>query len=287
MRKAVFFALIAVMLPSYAVAKKTTYIVTNHRFNYVKLVELSAKDVSKLGGITQPKDIDEAKMRAVLKTVKMSRRHLFSKEIDSQEVFDDSSINYLAPALSKAFRDAKDNEKVVFSYLMKNPFFIIRNDRLNLGSAWIHDNELNIKFDKLYAKVTGNTDARGNEAKAVANSRGVRIDLEYGPGQQAGDKDPEVLIVDLNHDFETEAAAIASAEQTEKEEKANKKKSKKEVAKAEQTAPAASPAATPAQTATQGDDVKARLEKLEQLKNDKLITNKEYQEKKKEILKDL
>lgn len=283
MRKAVFFALIAVMLPSYAIAKKTTYIVTNHRFNYVKLVELSAKDVSKLGGITQPKDIDEAKMRAVLKTVKMSRRHLFSKEIDSQEVFDDSSINYLAPALSKAFRDAKDNEKVVFSYLMKNPFFIIRNDRLNLGSAWIHDNELNIKFDKLYAKVTGNTDARGNEAKAVANSRGVRIDLEYGPGQAAGEKDPEVLVVDLNHDFEPDAAAIASAEQAEKDAK-SKKKSKKEVAKAEA---AASAAAAPAATTAQGDDVKGRLEKLEQLKNDKLITNKEYQEKKKEILKDL
>jgi hypothetical protein len=284
MKKVLMLVLIAGLVPSFAAAKKTTYIVTNHRFNYVKLVEVNKKEISQLG-ITQPRELDEARMRAIFSTIKMSRRHVLNKEVDTQEVFNESSINYLSPAFVKAFREAKDNEKVIFSYLMKNPIFILRDDRLNLGAAWIHNDELHIKFDKLYAKVTGDTDAKGSEAKAIARSRGLRIDLEFAPGQQMGEKDTEELVVDLNHNFEGDAAAVAAAkpEETQKETK-SKKKGKKDVAKADeaQAADAAAAGAT-----AQADDVKTRLEKLDQLKKDKLITNKEYQEKKKEILKDL
>lgn len=285
MKKVMLAVLVLALLPAAAIAKKTTYIVTDHRFNYVKLVEVSKKEISELG-ITHPRELDEARMRAILSTIKMSRRHVLNKEVDTQEVFNESSINYLAPAFVKAFREAKDNEKVIFSYLMKNPFFILRNDRLNLGSAWIHDDQLHIKFSKLYAKVTGDTDAKGTEAKAIARSRGLRIDLQFEPGQEMGEKDPEELVVDLNHNFEGDAAAIAAAkpEETQKETK-SKKKGKKDVAKADEAQAADAAAATAAPVPA--DDVKARLEKLDQLKKDKLITNKEYQEKKKEILKDL
>ena len=282
MRKVVVLVLIAALWSSIAVAKKTTYIVTDHRFNYVKLVEVNAKEAGELG-ITQPRDIDDARMRAMLASIKMSRRHVISKEVDTQEAFDERSINYLAPALAKAFRQGSSNEVVVFSFLMKNPHFILRDDRLNLGRAWIHDNELHVKFDKLYAKLTGDTDAKGNEAKAIARARGLRTDLEFGPGQQAGEKNPEELVIDLNHDFVSDATAIAAKApaETEKETK-SKKKGKKDIAKAEDQAATAAPAAT-----APADDVKGRLEALEQLKKDKLITEKEYKEKKKEILKDL
>ncbi len=283
MKKVMLLALIASLLPVSAMAKKTTYIVTNHRFNYVKLVEVKQKEADERG-ITQPKEFTEAQIRAVLSSVKMSRRHLMSKEVDTQEAFNESSINFLAPALVKAFREAKSTDEVVFSFLMKEPFFILRNDRLNLGRTWIHDNEMHITFDKLYAKVTGDVDARGHEAKAVTNSRGIRIELELQPGQTMDVKNSEELVVDLGHDFEADVAVADAAKAAEPQKEKKSKKSKKEVAKAEAEAEQAAAAAVPAQ-GTQ--DVKTRLENLEQLKKDKLITDREYKEKKKEILKDL
>ncbi len=285
MRKIIVFALVASFLPVCAFAKKTTYIVTNHRFNYVKVVEVKGK-VAAERNMTQPREFDEGTMRAVLQSIKLSRRHFASKEIDTQDAFNESSINYLAPALVRAFSEATSNDEIVFSYLMKEPIFILRNDRINIGTMWLHDNELHVKFSKLYAKVTGDTDSRGHEAKAIANSRGLRIDLELQPGQTMDVKDANELVVDLGHNFVSDVAAAEAAKPKEPEKK-SKKKSKKEVAKAEEEAAVGSAAAGAAAAPQGGTDVKTRLESLEQLKKDKLITDKEYKEKKKEILKDL
>lgn len=284
MKKAILFALIVSLLPVSAIAKKTKYITSNHRFNYVKLVELKPREAD-ARAMTQPMELDEGQMRAILESIKLSRRHVLSKEVDSQDAFNESSINFLAPALVKAFREATSSDEVVFSFLMKEPFFILRNDRLNLGTAWIRENEMHIKFSKLYAKVTGDTDARGHEAKAIANSRGLGIDLELQPGQTMDVTDPEELVVDLGHNFSTDVAAAEAAKAAEPQKEKKSKKGKKEVAKAEEPAQAATEAEQA--SADKSVDVQQRLERLEQLKKDKLITNKEYKEKKKEILKDL
>lgn len=282
MRKIVFVVVIAAFLPMSAFAKKTTYITTNHRLNYVKLVEVK-QSVAEKRGMTHPKEIDEGKIGDILKSIKLSRRHLWSKEVDTQDAFNESSINYLTPAFARAFREAAPTEEVVFSFLMKEPLIVIRNDRINLGRAWVHDNELNIKFDKLYAKVTGNLDARGNEAKAVANARGLRIDLDLQAGQQMAVNDPEVLVVDLGHDYAADIAAAAATQTPEETKETKSKKKKKEVAKAEEAVAAAAGTAE----ADKSDDMKLRLERLDHLRKEGLITGKEYKEKKKEILKDL
>lgn len=289
MKKVMLIVLVAALLPVSAIAKKTTYIVTNHRFNYVKLVEVKSREASERG-MTQPKEIDGEQMRAILESIKLSRRHLLNKDVDTQDAFNDSSVNFLAPALVKAFRAATPDDEVVFSFLMKEPIFIMRNDRLNLGTAWIRDNELHIKFEKLYAKLEGDTDARGNEGKEIANARGLRIDLDLQPGQTMDVKDPDELVVDLGHNFSTDVAAAdaekAKAEQAEKDKAA--KKGKRQMAKTQEPAEAAPAAAAPATTSvSKVADVQQRLQTLDQLKKDNLITDKEYQEKKKEILKDL
>lgn len=280
MKKLIFFALVLALLPASALAKKTTYIVTNHRLNYVKLVEVK-QSVAEKRGMSHPAEVTEAQMRDMLKSIKLSRGHLWSKEVDTQDTFSESSINFLAPAFVRAFREATPTDEVVFSYLIKDPFFIIRNDRLNLGKAWIHDNQLYIDFQKLYAKVTGNLDARGGEAKAVASARGLRIDLDLQPGQQMDVDDPKILVVDIGHNFAGDAAAVTAAAPEETKETKGKKKSKKEVAKAEDAA------AAPAAATDKPDDAQLRLERLDHLRKDGLISEKEYKEKKKEILKDL
>lgn len=294
---------VAILLPALAHARKTTYIATNHRFNYVKLKEVKPK-VAIERTMTQPVMLDEEGIREALKSVKLSRSFVIKKEVDDQVVFNDASIDFLAPNLAKAFAQASDREEVVFAYLMKNPFFILRNDRLNLGTMWVSGNELHINFQKLYAKVTGDTDKRGNEGKAIANSRGLRINLELMPGQQMSIEDPREIVLDMHYNYAEIPDAVKPLQATTKTMAGETvpipgvgTAADVQAADAGAVASNSTPATkgTAATTTTTGaaattngsGTVKTRLSTIEQLKKDGVITNQEYKEKRKEILKDL
>ncbi len=302
------FAVIALALfvcwPTVARAAKTTYIATNHRFNYVKLKEVKSS-VAVERDMTHPKDIDSLGLKEALKSVKLSRSYIIKKEVDTQRVFDDASIDFLAPNLAKAFSQANEREEVIFSYLMKNPLFILRNDRLNLGKMWISGNELHIRFTKLYAKVTGDIDKRGNEAKAIARARGLRIRLELGPGQQLAINDPEELVLNLSYNYaetpdrakplptttRTMGGKIVPVPGVGTTADAKAATAAEGGAMASNSAPVttgtAATTTTMATTAGTINSVKYRLQSLEELKKEGIITDKEYKRKRLEILNDL
>jgi len=250
-------------VPALVQARKTTYIVTNKRLNYVKLVEVKPA-VAEERNMSHPVEISETKMREILTNLKLNREHLIGDDIDTKDIFNDKAINYLAPALSRAFREAQANEEVQFSYVVKNPKFILRNDRLTMVTAWVSGDEMYLDFEKLYAKLTGDTDKRGGESKIVNRSRGLRVSLELGPGQQMAAVGSNVLVVDLQHSYTPVA--------TSKDDKTSTK------------TVATSPTAV---SSMPEDDVTQRLERLDTLHKRGLISNKEYKEKKAEILKDL
>lgn len=259
----VVFVLLGV-LPAISFAAKTTYITTNHRFNYVKLHEISDKEAA-LRGQTHPVTLDEIGVRAALMSINLSRDYLIKKDVDTQQVFDETAANYLAPALVQAFKQAKPNEEVEFSYLSKNPIFIMRNDRLNMCTTWVHDNELHVRFDRLYAKITGDIDKRGNEGKAISRSQSLRVKLDLGEGQTLGVSDPDEIILNLSYNY------------------VKKPEPKPEI----KEGVTMSGDKIPLPTTSTPRTAKERLKDLEQLKKDGLINKTEYEEKKKEILKEL
>jgi hypothetical protein len=189
-------------------------------------------------------------------------------------------------------------EKLVISYLSKDPIFILRNDRLNIADCWISGNELHVDFKKLFAKITGDIDKRGNETKAASRAKGLRVRLELGPGQKMAMSNPEEIILDLDYNYvvvpETKQAPKKGVTMTGEEvplvwtadnattdepevkpmSAAEKKTKKKEIK---------SPVEPTPPTAT----IKERLEKLDELKKAGLINKQEYTEKKAEILRDL
>ena len=212
--------------------------------------------------------------------MELSRRYVVSKEVDTQNVFEEDAVSFLAPTLVQAFAQAKANEEIVFSYLSKNPSFIIRNDRLTVASAWIEDDNLHLEFRKLYAKVVGDTDKRGNERRATNRSRGLRVSLELGEFQTMDLKRTDTLVVDLkamqNAPLETTVATTTEPEPKKKKQKRSwfrKKKSEPvQVSKASVSA---------------NNSIKTRLKPLEELKTDGLITQQEYDAKRKQILNQL
>ena len=316
MKKILGIAIALVLVAGTAWAAKTTYIVNNGRMNWVKFKEISASKAAALN-MSHPATLSEEGIRAALASINLSRTYVIKKEVDEQRVFDDRTIDYLAPALVRAFAEANSNEIIVFSYLSKNPIFILRNDRLNICDAWVSNGELHIRFQKLYAKIDGDTDKRGNEARIVSQARGLRVKLELGPGQKLGVDDTDEIVLGLDTNYvkapvpekkvtegvtltgkkiplagvpETEVATTTAAD-----EKAAKKKAAKE-AKAQEALAAQTPSATaapaapvtmvPAPSAT-ARSPKERLQQLDQLKKEGLINQKEYDAKKQEILNQL
>jgi hypothetical protein len=211
-------------------------------------------------------------MREILSNLRLSKGHLLSDKVDSREIYDEKAINFLAPALSRAFRDAKPNEEVQFSYVVKNPYFILRNDRLTMVDAWVSGNDLYLEFRKLFAKLTGDTDKRGYTSKTVSRARGLRVSLELGPGQTMAAVGSKTMIVNLAQDYSMPKPTPTAGEAAVKQVASN------DVTTTTSAAPTAAPAA---------DDTTRRLEKLDMLRKRGLISNKEYKQKKSEILKDL
>lgn len=298
--KRILFGILAIcFLVTTAYAAKTTYVATNKRFNYVKLKQVRGS-VTEERAMTHPKKLNVEGLKAALASIKLSRNYIIKKEVDSQQVFDDRSLEFLAPNMVKAFEDATPMEEVVISYLSKDPIFILRNDRLNIADCWIHGEELHVDFKKLFAKVTGDVDKRGNERRAASRAKGLRVKLELGPGQKMAMSNPDEVVLDLNYNYvkapelkkaptkgvtmsgeEVPMAGVAAdastSDEAEAQQMAAEGKAKAEI-KAVEDATAGSSAASSA---------KARLKQLDELKKEGLINSKEYSEKRKKILDSL
>lgn len=263
--KKILLTLVACLIAFNAFAK-SEYIYTDHRFNFVKMEDMSAKEAAKKAP-THPYTISEEQMRVILKDLKLSRGFIIKKDVEDQDVFNERGINFLALKLSDAFSRATDKQKIVFSYLSKEPLLILRNDRITIGSMWMKGDKMYVTFEKLMAKLLGDTDKKGDFAKIIGRAKGLRIELELDACQSYGDTKEEIVI--------DTACALGNKTPEAVEEPAKIEKAKKE----EKVAPPPAPVA-PMTT-------RERLKELQQLKDDGLITESEFNRKKRDILKGL
>lgn len=240
-----------------AFATKTTYITTDRKFNFVKRVELKEKELKKRGTADQPHTFVPMELKNMLSGVAVSHQLVLSKEADSEEVFDSVGLDFLVPNLVEAFKQAGPNEEIIFSFIARKSKTLFQDNRLTLASTWVKDGFLHLAFRKLLAKIdTTNYDKLGDVSTAMNRAKGIRIALELKPGQEFG-KSTDELMVKIGG-----TALMMKKEETTKKE------------------------AKPVPVLV-NSDVEARLKKLQELKDQNLISKKEFEGKKKEILKDL
>lgn len=288
MRLYVFVALV-LLLPATCLAG-ARYIYTNHRLDYVKIDSIGKKELAEKAP-TQPATLSVEKVRDVLASIKLNRKLMFKKEVATQDVFNEKAVNFLAPRLVEAFQQATAEEEVIFSYLLKDPDFVFRDDKFTVAKAWMKDNEMHVEFLKLYAKLEGDYDKRGNFNKVVNRAKGIRIELEAGPGQMLGASNPHELVIDMNH------VAVAQTTPAAQPATVTKKGKGSVVSPAAQYPPAPPPGtSSPTQSSTGSPgsvalvpqaDMQQRLRELSKLRRAKLITDEEYQAKRSEILQNL
>lgn len=232
---------------------------TNNRMDFVKL-ETMKKGEAEDRGAQHPVVIPVDQMKNYLTAILVSEKDLLKKSPEILQVFNEKATDFLAPILVKAFSKAKPDQMVVFSWLTKDPLLVVRNDRIVIGECWVKDNLLHIQFNKLLAKLSGDYDKRGNFNFAINNAKGLRIKLLASAVVTPGGKRGTEAMVAMNGDFSAVTAPDTVVGNT--------------AAKAD------------AKMSAQRN-VKDRLTDLDQLRKDKMITEAEYQAKRKALLDSL
>lgn len=246
-----------------ALAAKTTYVYTDRKYHFVKRMELKKKELKARGEADHPQTLEPLTLRDLLAGIEISKQLILSKKIEEREVFDQHGLDFLVPHLVEAFKQAQPNERIVFSFIVRQSRAVFQDTRLTLAEAWVKEGFLHIHFRKLMAKIDlTKNDKFADVSRAINRAKGLRVSLELKEGQQFGESTDEILLP---------VGGVPGRDQI-PEETVKKETKEKPKATAQQTAP----------TATE-----TRLRELENLKKQGLITKKEYEAKKKEILNDL
>lgn len=267
----VCLSILLMFAPALAMAAKTTYVFTNRKFNFIKRTELSKKILKKRGEIVHPYTFTALQLRKMLEPITVHQKLFFSKEVVEREVFNANTLDWLVPHLANAFKDAKIGEEVIFSFVVPSKKFLIRDDRLTIVHSWVSGGKWHLHFKKLMAKIPNTYDQRGDIHKAMNEAQSVRISLELAKGQEFGASTEELQIVIPS------VESLAQVELSEPKEEPKPATSFDAVPAAKPEVKAQAPAS----------DLELRLQELKALKEKGLISNKEYKEKRQEILKDL
>ncbi len=281
-----FYALILLTFPALAQASNTIYSQPNNPGNFVKLEKFKPKE----GTLNQPHTFTDSEMRGILRSLKYGKKLILLKESPNRDIFDLEYIDKYTPYLIEAFSKATPEQAVIWSVVQKRPYFILRNDKLTVVRMWVSGSELHISFIKTEAKLQGDYQAKTTGQRLIDQAQGIGVSLEPQQSQKFALDSTEELILDLNANWQQIADSIDAEDERLKAEAEAAKKGKKTAAakgvSSSSDGPAAAPAAIPVSAKDQGD-AQARLSELKALKDKGLINEKDYEEKKKEILKDL
>lgn len=261
--------------PTWAMSKNYIY---RSRANWVKLVKLSNKQLAGVELKHPSTGLATDQINAMLQSLHITKGAFFKKEVTSNEIFTAEEAAKYAPLLARALSQAQPNQIVNLGIVHKRPYFILRHDYISIINIFIADNGVHFNFSKLFAKLQGDYQQASNVDEYIQKAKGLRVSLEAHKGQTIL-SDQDEVILDVNYDF-ADDVMIANAD----EEVANQAKAEKKAAKKKGGTNTVVTQTTPTSSA---GDVKSRLETLEQLKKDKLITDVEYTQKKSEILNSL
>lgn len=232
--------------------------------NKIDFVKIEKADKSeKEGGLKHPADFTAEQLRAILDSVHFNKKILLLKSVENRQLFKEGPIEFLVPYLMEAFKKVTPEQVVIISYFTHDSKIVIQDDRLTIFRAFVKEDGLHFKFSKLYAKMLGDRTTQGPE-RAASEAHSLRVALEPQPGQNRISWDPEELVFDLSYFGPSGQVTVV---------KEDVKKSKTKIKETPES--------------SSGKSIRLRMKELDQLKKDELITEEEYQKKRKELLRNL
>lgn len=255
--------LLSVTMSQTSFAKSKSYIYRS-RANWVKLIKLSNKQLAGETLLHPYEKLNSAQIEGMLLGLNMNKNSLFKKEITTTEIFSIDEAKKFAPYITDALNQATANQVVNVAVVHKRPNFILQNDYFSMMNVFVTNEGVHFYFTKLFAKLGSDYQQASKMDAAISKAKSLRVTLDAGVGQKLAFGDLDEVIADPNYDFINNTHRVVPAET---EYKPQGKKTR--VAKT---------------TTTTNSDTAARLKKLDELKSQKLITETEYAQKRKEIL---
>ncbi|EKD42119.1 MAG: hypothetical protein ACD_73C00321G0005 [uncultured bacterium] len=283
-KQSVFFIIIVLFISASAFAKDEY--IYRQRVNWVKLEQGNSSIVA-LSSIKHPdRNITADQMEAMLLTIKISKKYVIKKDVESADVFNSWEARKFAAYFVEALAKASADQVVNFAIIHKRPTFIIQNDRLTMGYLWAADDGVHLYFTKLFAKIDGDYQASAHIDKAIRRAKSLNITLEANAGQKLSYNSPLEIIMDPNYDFMTQTAndRLAAKQAEDEEMRGSSRNNLPPPVNEEGKAQKSAPVGRPTTTSTNAAD---RLKQLDQLKAQKLITEAEYQKLRQKILSEL
>jgi hypothetical protein len=268
---------------------------------------------------SQPANLAPDKLRQILGALEVK----FPDRKEPVPVFSDPELKVLGTAVSTGLAEAGPDQDVDFAVIGMHPGSITLERRLVTGRFFVRDGKLNLIFGNMQTWVDENEDRRLNpfvpgsrQATApppwrVQTMAGVenysqgdttRLDWlvldperKQWPAAGTGTKNPKEVSAALKaaEEARTETEALKVQQKKLQEEVSGIRKDLSENAAQAPSPPtpaqaASPPAATQAASPSKNPgNIQSRLRLLQQLRQENLITEKEYQEKKRQILDEL
>jgi len=300
MRKSIISLLVILVALSMGLdlLKKSKYVWRKNSYSYVRL----SKADKKLGKLDQPADISAEQMRKMLTSVRYARAwvnlpgSLGAKATKEYDLFASDEVNELAVYMAKAFNQADSSQWVDFSLELFRGKSFIGLDRLVDGIAFIKDGKLNLVFRNIGESMSASEESVNNSDPFKYYPGSSK--LIAGTGQElAKDKRDKPLKNWVKISMAAPAIQAEPAAQPEVEVEPAEPQAQPQVqAQPEQPKAQVKPKSEPAkpQAKTQPaaekkepspqKSVKERLTDLRELYDKGLITEEEYNKKRKEIL---
>ncbi len=278
---------------------------------YIKIVPKESKAEGKND---HPKTISVDKLRDVLGAIKLQEAGgIFSDETKESPFFASSDISTLASGLSRAFERAKPDEDIIFVVIGRHKGLLAKERKVIGGRAFIQDGKLNLIFGDVYRPEGGSIDQKKRNMAAgcggcddndvrtnpyVVGSRNKEHTVKFVFADFDGLERPrsDWLVLDVDRmasivekernklppalareqaRARKEAAELNLERRRLREEMARMRKEMKEMSGGNNSKNAGT------------KSVEERLSTLDQLKKKGLVSEKEYQRKRQEILNDL
>jgi len=234
------------------------------RDQFVRIIKQDSVKGAKTPVNGHPVSLDEGQIRMAFNSLEFMSP---GKE-GSSPVFEDAELDVLARYLPTALAQAGPGEDVAFAVVgnFKAVYGLAKEQMYTSGRVFYREGKLNIIFGEIHGKYWPNADRRlhplapGSRSKPTVHTWALLIqpDQEFHSGPEGQRTDWVVL-------------DLASMEAR--------------AAMGEKAATTQAPAAVPYYGAQKS--VEERLQILNDLKNKKMITNEEYEQKRLDILKDL
>ena len=138
----------------------------NNPANFVRLQGIGRSEATTMK-LSQPYTFTEDKMADILRSMRYSRRALFSDQVKNRRVFEEETIERYTPFLVQAFQQATPDQIVYMSVAQKRPWVIVRDDRITTLALWVSGQELHMRFDQTDYKLGGDYQANTPEGRKM------------------------------------------------------------------------------------------------------------------------